>query len=125
MRVKRVSRRPILPAGIIFGAWLGLSWACPELAPGKADPAPLPTAKERLEKGPFQLRALQPSERPRLADLTEPKRFAALEAARDVSIFAARDERESFGAVVMGLDGHALTATVTDLQGPRGGRIPA
>jgi RNA polymerase sigma factor (sigma-70 family) len=84
-----------------------------------------PATKDLLEKGPFQLRALEPSERPRLADLTEAKRFAALQAARDVSIFAARDERESFGAVVMGLGGHALTAKVTELKGPRGGVIPA
>jgi hypothetical protein len=68
-----------------------------EHAAGAQDSA---TARELLESGPFQLRALEPSERPRLTSLTEPKRFAALAAARSVSIFAARGERESFGAVV-------------------------
>jgi RNA polymerase sigma factor (sigma-70 family) len=93
--------------------------------PKKKKPADTkPTPKELLEKGPFQLRALEPSERPRLVDLTEPKRFAALQAAKEVSIFAARDERESFGVVAMGLKGHALTAKATELQGPKGGRIP-
>src|SRR5262245_35265929 len=81
-------------------------------------------AKALMHHGPLQLRALEPSERPRLIDLTEPKRFAALQEARGVSIFAARGERESFGAVVMGLNGHALTAEVTELKGPDGGRIP-
>jgi len=90
-----------------------------------ATKAQAPTAKQVLEKGPIQLRALKPSERPKLTDLTEPTRFAALQAARSVSLFAARDERESFGAVVMGLRGHALSAKVAALQGPRGARIPS
>jgi hypothetical protein len=81
-------------------------------------------AKGLLQNGPFQLRALEPSERPRLIDLAEPKRFAALQGARAISVFAARGERESFGAVVMGLNGHALTAEVTELTGPNGSRIP-
>ena len=72
------------------------------LAPWLVIPQDEPAPAELLQKGPFQLRALKPSERPWLSQLTEPKRFAALQAARDVSIFAARGERESFGAVVMG-----------------------
>ncbi len=109
------------------GGWVVVS---SRVTPPQAAAAPKPAdvkppAKEALEKGPFRLRALRPSERPRLVELTEPKRFAALEAARDVSVFAARDERESFGVVVLALNGHALTAKVTDLTGPRGGRIPA
>jgi hypothetical protein len=81
-------------------------------------------AKDLLQKGPFQLSAVEPSERPKLTDLTEPKRFAVLQEARAVSIFAARGKRESFGAVVIGLNGHALTAAVTELKGPEEGRIP-
>jgi hypothetical protein len=90
-----------------------------------ASPTPVEKATELLERGPFQLRVLEPSERPRLIDLTEPKRFAALQEARAVSFFAARGERESFGAVVMGLNGHSLTAKVTELKGPDEVRIPA
>ncbi len=78
----------------------------------------------RLASGPLALRALRPSERPRLADLAQPERWEALQRADRVSLFAARGERESFGAVVLGLGGGALTATVTDLTGPRG-HIPA
>jgi hypothetical protein len=95
------------------------------LAPWLVIPQDEPSPAELLQKGPFQLRALKPSERPWLSQLTEPKRFAALQAARDVSIFAARGERESFGAVVMGLGAHALSAKVTDLAGPDGARISA
>src|SRR5262249_21086390 len=81
-------------------------------------------AKDLLQKGPFQLRALEPSERPTLNDLTGPKRFAALQDARAVPLFAARGERESFAAVVLGLNGQALTARVPPLKGPDEARIP-
>jgi hypothetical protein len=69
---------------------------------------------------PIQLRAAESSERPWLSQLTEPKRLAALLAAREASIFAARGKQESLGAVVMGPGGHALSAHVTDLAGPEG-----
>jgi hypothetical protein len=124
MRPTRISCRPIFLAGVVLGASLGLEAESSNLATVRAEPPSGPTAKEFLEKGPFQLRALEPSERPWLSQLVEPKRFAALRAARDVSIFAARGERESFGVVVMGLAGHALRAKVTDLEGPGGARIP-
>lgn len=78
----------------------------------------------RLAAGELALRALRPSERPRLADLAQPERWEELQRADRVSLFAARGERESLGAVVLGLGDRALTATVTDLEGPRG-RIPA
>ncbi|MBI3923892.1 MAG: DUF4091 domain-containing protein, partial [Armatimonadetes bacterium] len=81
--------------------------------------------KEQIQTGDFQLRALRPSERPQLLDLAEKERFEELQSARSVSIFAARDERESFGALVMGMSGGSVTARVTDLKGPRGARIPA
>jgi Glycoside hydrolase 123, catalytic domain len=119
-----ISRRPTFRAGIAFTAAIVVWTAWTDPVTVKAEP-PGPSPKERLDKGPFQLRALEPSERPRLSELVEPKRFAALGAARDVAIFAARGERESFGAVVMGLGGHALTAKVSDLEGPEGARIPA
>ena len=120
MRVKHNSCRLIFLAAMVFGASLGLWPAGSDPATLQAEPPPRPTPKELLEKEPFQFAALEPSERPRLERLIEPKRFAALKAARDVSLFAARGERESFGAVVMGLGGHALTAKVTELAGPRG-----
>lgn len=82
-------------------------------------------AKEVIAKGPLTLRALRPSERPRASDLMEPARFRELERAKEVSLFAARDEREAFGAAVMGLRGATLTAKVSDLIGPRKARIPA
>src|SRR5262245_31313228 len=85
------------------------------------DPCPGPL----VDNGPFELRAGKPSQRPWLSQLTESKRFAALQAAREVSSFAARGERESFGAVVMGLGANALSAEVTDLVGPDGARISA
>jgi Glycoside hydrolase 123, catalytic domain len=111
-----------------LGACLILAGAI--VRPGRADepkakPLSAEDAKERVLKGPFELRLLEPSERPKLSDLTEPKRFAVLQDARAVSVFAARGERESFGAAVLGLGGHALTAKVTDLEGPAGARIPA
>src|SRR5262249_36653566 len=111
--------------GIMLGASLGLEAASSDIATVRAQPPSGRTPKELLEKGPFQLRALEPSERPWLSELTQPKRFAALQAARDVAIFAARGERESFGAAVLGLAGRALTAKVTALAGPKEACIPA
>jgi hypothetical protein len=97
----------------------------PKPKSGEVQALPADAAKELLQKGPFQLRALEPSERPTVASLTDPKRFAALRDAQSASLFAARGERESFAAVVLGLNGQALTAKATDLEGPSGARIPA
>jgi len=85
----------------------------------------LAQAAQRVATGPFALRALEPSERPTLADLGETRRWEALQQATTIELFAARAERESFGALVIGLQGQPLTARVTDLAGPGGARIPA
>jgi hypothetical protein len=85
----------------------------------------LARAAERVAGGPFAVRALEPSERPTLADIGDATRWAVLEQATRVELFAARAERESFGALVLGLDGQPLTARVTDLAGPGAARLEA
>ncbi len=85
----------------------------------------LAEATQRIAKGALALRVLEPSERPTPADFADAARWQALQAATAVSIFAARGERESFAALVLGLDGQPLTARMTDLAGPGGARLPA
>lgn len=82
-------------------------------------------AADRIANGAFAVRALPPAERPTLADVGEDTQWAALQSATRVDLFAARAERESFGALVLGLQGQPLTARVTDLAGPDGAHIPA
>lgn len=81
--------------------------------------------RQALASGPLALRALRPSERPQLAELAEPARWQELQQAKEASIFAARNERECFAAVVMGLGQGQLTAKLSDLQGPGKGRLAA
>lgn len=81
--------------------------------------------RQAVRQGPLALKALRPSERPQLSDLAEPARWEELQKADAVSLFAARDERESFGAVVQGLGFEQALPQATDLTGPRGAVIPA
>lgn len=85
----------------------------------------LAQATQRITTGAFAVRAMGPSERPTPADFADAARWQALQDATSAAIFAARGERESFAALVLGLDGQPLTAQLTDLAGPGGARLPA
>lgn len=87
--------------------------------------ASLVAFRTALATGPLALRALRPSERPLALDLAEPARWQELQKATAVSIFAAREERECFGALVLGLAGGQLTAKLSDLKGPGRATIKA
>jgi len=111
--------------GVVGTAWFDDVFLGPASALQARWDASLAAFRRSLVKGPLALRALRPSERPQALDLAEPARWAALEKATNVSIFAARDERESFGAVVLGLPEGELTAELSDLKGPGNATIPA
>lgn len=87
--------------------------------------AQLRVFQQALVQGPLTVRALRPSERPRALELADPARWAELQKADKVAIFAARRERESFGAIALGLGAGQVTASVSDLQGPGSASIKA
>ncbi len=106
-------------------AWFDDVFLGPAAALQAKRDAALVAYRESLTEGPLALRALRPSERPHSLDLAEPTRWAELQKETSVSIFAARNERESFGAVVLGLAGGELTAEMSDLEGPGDATIVA
>lgn len=109
--------------GLIGAAWYDDVFVGPAAklqAQRRADERALRTS---IRRGPLTVRVLPPSERPQLLDLVP--RLAELRKSTSASIFAARNERESFGAIVLGLGNKPLTARLTDLKGPGGARLPA
>jgi len=111
--------------GMIGTTWFDDVFLGPAAALQAQWDASLAAFRQSLVKGPLALRALRPSERPQSLELAEPARWAALQKATSISIFAARDERESFGTVVLGLAEGKLTAGLSDLKGPGNATIKA
>lgn len=111
--------------GMIGTAWFDDVFLGPATALQARWDASLAAFRESLVTGPPALRALRPSERPQPLELADPDRWAELQQATEVSIFAAREERESFGALVLGLGEGELVAELSDLQGPGNATIQA
>ena len=111
--------------GIIGTAWFDDVFLGPAAALQAQWDASLAAFEKSLAEGPLSLRALDPSQRPQALELAEPGRWRKLQDSTSVSIFAARNERESFSALVMGLGEGELTAELSDLAGPEGASISA